>query len=66
MLSDAIDHAQLLHDASEAELLRLPEADQPLGALQGGQGPGRLTLKLPVRRPDVLVPVVELFLRHAT
>ena len=31
----------------------------------GGLGPDVLTLTLPVRRPDVLVPVVELFLEPA-
>ena len=29
----------------------------------GGIGEGVLTLKLPVQRPDVVVPVIELFLR---
>jgi len=28
------------------------------------QPPGTLTLRLPVRRPDVAIPVVELFLRR--
>jgi alpha-L-fucosidase len=28
----------------------------------GGLAPGTLTLDLPVQRPDVTVPVVELFL----
>jgi alpha-L-fucosidase len=31
---------------------------------QGGQPEGTLTLTLPVRRPDVAVPVIELFLRR--
>jgi alpha-L-fucosidase len=29
----------------------------------GAPPPGTLTLRLPVRRPDVAIPVVELFLR---
>jgi alpha-L-fucosidase len=43
-----VAYAQLLHDASE---VRFTEKD------------GTLTLRLPVRKPDVVVPVVELFLR---
>jgi alpha-L-fucosidase len=43
-----VAYAQLLHDASE---VRCAEKD------------GTLTLRLPVRKPDVVVPVVELFLR---
>lgn len=33
---------------------------------QGGQAPGTRTLELPVQRPDVAVPVIELFLDPAT
>jgi alpha-L-fucosidase len=28
----------------------------------GGLPPGTLTLELPIHRPDVLVPVIEIFL----
>jgi alpha-L-fucosidase len=44
-----IEYAQLLNDASE---VRFAEKE------------GTLTLRLPVRKPDVVVPVVELFLRE--
>ena len=43
-----ISYAQLLNDASE---IRFTEKD------------GMVTLRLPVRKPDVVVPVVEIFLR---
>src|SRR5207253_1116548 len=43
-----VAYAQLLNDASE---VRFTEKE------------GTLTLRLPVRQPDVVVPVVELFLR---
>ena len=44
-----VEYAQLLNDASE---VRFAEKE------------GTLTLRLPVRKPDVVVPVVELFLRE--
>ncbi|MEV8371575.1 alpha-L-fucosidase [Kribbella sp. NPDC056861] len=61
-LAGKVDYAQLLSDASEIHLVepdasRLHENTQP-----GGQPPGTLTLQLPVRRPEVAVPVIELFL----
>ena len=43
-----VAYAQLLNDASE---VRITEKE------------GTLTLRLPIRQPDVVVPVVELFLR---
>jgi alpha-L-fucosidase len=64
-LSDAVEYAQFLHDASEVQLLRIP-SDAVAGTVhQPGQALGTLTLRLPVRRPDVAVPVVELFLKAA-
>ncbi|MEU4389919.1 alpha-L-fucosidase [Kribbella sp. NPDC023855] len=61
-LAGKVAYAQLLSDASEIQLVepdpsRLHENTQP-----GGQPPGTLTLQLPVRRPEVAVPVIELFL----
>jgi alpha-L-fucosidase len=57
-LAGKVAYAQLLHDGSEVRAFeftqhhRYPTSDA-----------GSLTLELPVQRPDVLVPVVELFLR---
>lgn len=62
-LADRVAYAQLLHDASE---ILLEEADPDREAhnlTPGGQPAGTLTLRLPTRRPDVAVPVIELFLR---
>ncbi|MFC0629108.1 alpha-L-fucosidase [Kribbella deserti] len=61
-LAGKVRYAQLLHDASE--ILRTVE--DPNRAAQnttmGGQPEGTLTLHLPIQRPDVAVPVIELFL----
>lgn len=60
-LAGRVEYAQLLHDASEVAI-----ADRGAGEGQNltpaGQPSGTLTLELPVVRPDVAVPVVELFL----
>lgn len=55
-LGRRVEYAQFLHDGSEVGL-----ADrEPGGAAGGAHAP--LVLELPVRRPAVAVPVVELFL----
>ena len=61
-LAGKVDYAQLLNDASEVGLISLPPGTQAGTIHPGGQPEGTLTLKLPVQRPDVAVPVVELFL----
>lgn len=48
-----VAYAQLLHDASEIFVNKW--------ALIDGPNPGELHLTLPAARPDVLVPVIELF-----
>ncbi|TSD90651.1 alpha-L-fucosidase [Mycobacterium sp. KBS0706] len=62
-LGGKVAYAQLLHDASEVKRL------EPTNPALGGNThvpltAGTLTLELPVRRPDVTVPVVELFLKE--
>lgn len=54
-----VEYAQLLNDASE-----IPFAPYAAGGRAGDAVPYRdsLTLTLPVRKPDVTVPVIELFL----
>jgi alpha-L-fucosidase len=61
VLADRVDYAQLLNDASEIRFHRPPA----VGGHTSPQGAGgnTLTLTLPVQRPDVVVPVVELFLK---
>jgi alpha-L-fucosidase len=61
-LAGRVQYAQLLSDASEIRLLE-PDPDRAAENTQpGGQPAGTLSLELPVRRPDVAVPVIELFL----
>ncbi len=62
-LAGAVSYAQLLHDGSEVPLSVLDTAPPPHANLAPPPQPaGTLTLTLPITRPDVLVPVVELFL----
>ncbi|MBV9851515.1 MAG: alpha-L-fucosidase [Armatimonadetes bacterium] len=53
-----VEYAQLLNDASEIKMEGRPD-------WQGGHdvGAGTLTLRLPVKKPNVTVPVIELFLK---
>lgn len=61
-LAGKVKYAQLLNDASEVAMLVL-DCGQSAGHMTpAGQAEGTLTLKLPVQRPDVAVPVIELFL----
>ena len=55
-LADRVDYAQLLHDGSEISI-QLAKNDD------GYTAPNTLEVRLPIQRPDVLVPVVELFLK---
>ena len=62
-LAGKVAYAQLLHDASEIKYNEVEAGQQAQNTTPGGQPPGTLTLSLPVQKPDVAVPVVELFLR---
>lgn len=56
-----IEYAQLLHDASEIVMRENdPHAVAQNTSIAGTAG--TLTLELPIQKPDVLVPVIELFL----
>lgn len=61
-LAGRVRYAQLLNDASE--IVQEPlDPDRPaMNTQMGGQPAGTLTLRLPVRRPDTPVPVIELHL----
>ena len=61
-LAGKVDYAQLLNDGSEIGVVSLPPGAQPSTIHPGGQPEGTLTLTLPVQRPDVAVPVIEMFL----
>lgn len=61
-LAGTVQYAQLLNDASEIRYRSIDPSLQAHATGLGGQPAGTLTLTLPVQRPDVAVPVVELFL----
>jgi alpha-L-fucosidase len=61
-LAGKVRYAQLLNDASEIAMLVLDPGQAAGHMTPAGQAPGTLTLKLPVQRPGVAVPVIELFL----
>jgi len=54
-----VRYAQLLHDASE---VLMTKAAGQYGDAQAGDN--TLTLRLPIRKPDIAVPVVELMLKR--
>jgi alpha-L-fucosidase len=58
-----VEYAQLLHDASEVPFT---EKGGEIGFMPGSRGKeavNTLSLRLPVRKPDVEIPVIELFLK---
>jgi alpha-L-fucosidase len=61
-LGSRVRYAQLLHDASEVALTRHEPSTTAQNTTMGGLAADTLTLELPIQRPDVEVPVVELFL----
>ena len=62
-LAGPVDYAQLLNDASEITMLAIDPQQQAQNTTMGGLPPGTLTLELPVQKPPVAVPVIELFLK---
>ena len=62
-LAGRLEYCQFLHDGSEIRH-EITDPDRPAYATRpAGQQPGTVTLELPVRPPDVEVPVIEIFLR---
>jgi alpha-L-fucosidase len=61
-LAGKVEYAQLLNDASEIGFRVIDPTIRAQNTGIGGQPAGTLTLILPIRRPEVAVPVVELFL----
>lgn len=61
-LAGRVEYAQFLHDGSEVGMEVIEPAAQAQNTTLGGMPENTLTLRLPVQRPDVAVPVVELFL----
>ena len=58
-----VEYAQLLNDASEIGMTVIGAEQAAQNTTMGALGEDTLTLSLPVQRPDVSVPVVELFLK---
>lgn len=61
-MADKIAHARFLHDGAEVPMTEIDPNQEAVATIPGGQPAGTLTLTLPVRRPEVLLPVIELFL----
>lgn len=61
-LAGKIRYAQLLNDASEVQFSEVAPDQQAQNMTPSGQPAGTVTLTLPVQRPDVALPVVEIFL----
>ena len=57
-----VEYAQLLNDASEVKRIEPDPKSKGDGMNERGKA-GLLTLELPVQKPGVVLPVVELFLR---
>jgi alpha-L-fucosidase len=60
-LAGKVEYAQFLHDASEIRFRE--EGAFEHAALESATPGGALTLNLPVLKPNVEVPVIELFLK---
>lgn len=58
-LAGRVRYASFLHDGAEIQFTEV-DADGNLPHLQAAGPPGSIVLHLPTRRPDVLVPVIEL------
>lgn len=61
-LGDKVAYAQLLSDASEIKMHVIDPHQGAQNTTMGGLVPNTLTLELPVQKPPVSVPVIELFL----
>lgn len=62
-LADKVTYARFLHDGSWLRTSATDPDQQATYMTPAGEDAGTLTVHLPVRRPDVLVPVIELTLR---
>lgn len=62
-LAGRVAHAQFLHDGSEVRTEVSEPETEAYATRPAAQAPDTLTLLLPIQRPDLAVPVVELILR---
>ncbi len=61
-LAGRVEYAQLLNDASEVRIRIIDPKQKAQNTTMGGS-PDALILELPVQKPPVAVPVVEMFLK---
>jgi len=61
-IADKIEYAQLLNDASEIKI-QVHDPNQEHTSMSEKNNANTLILELPIQRPDVAVPVIELFLK---
>ncbi len=62
-LASRVEYAQFLHDGSEVKMNLIDPHQPAQNTTLGGLSHDTLTLELPVQQPDVVVPVIELFLK---
>ena len=63
-LAGRVAYAQLLNDASEIHFRVIPASQQAQNTTMGGIGADTVTLELPIQKPPVTAPVVEMFLKE--
>src|SRR6185295_5604274 len=63
-LAGRVEYAQLLGDASEIKMQVVDPHQPAQNTTMGGLPAGTLTLELPIQRPSVAVPVIELFMKR--
>jgi alpha-L-fucosidase len=62
-LAARVEYAQFLHDSAEVQI-HVPDPDWlALHPTDGVFEPGVLSLDLPLQKPDVAIPVIEIFLK---
>ena len=61
-MADRVEYAQLLNDGSEIKMERHDPKEEH-AYMSEKIDSGTLTLELPIQKPDVAVPVIELFLK---
>jgi alpha-L-fucosidase len=62
-MAGKIEYAQLLNDASEIIFSEAKDDGMPHSYITVRQKPGSVVLNLPIAKPNVEVPVIELFLK---
>lgn len=65
-LGGRVEFARLLNDGSEILFHEVPPEQKAFNMIPAGPEPGTVTLSLPVQRPDVAVPVIELTMNGAS